>query len=111
VVLQPYKLTSFLLIAAQGRLEDDHLANDLVHINQLTFRSILLEEQANPADDFRRTSSVFDDSHRSRARLFQIGVIARKPAQAGIGGAPRYWQGYGLPSSWKPCLDQHWGLA
>ena len=48
-------------------------------------RSALLEEQADPADDFRRARSVFHDSHSSRARLFQIGMIARKPTQAGIG--------------------------
>ena len=47
--------------------------------------STLLEEQADPADDFRRTRCVFHDSRRSLARLFHIRMIARKPAQAGIG--------------------------
>ena len=44
-----------------------------------------LKSRADPVDDFRRTGCVFDDSRRGLACLFHIGVIARKPAQAGIG--------------------------
>ena len=60
-------------------------SNDFVDINQLPFRSTLLKEQADPGDDFRRTGCVFHDSRGSFPRLLQIGLIARKPAQAGIG--------------------------
>ena len=69
-------------LAAQ---EDDHLSNEFVHIDQFPFRSTLLEEQADPADDFRGTSCVLNDSRGSPARLFQVGLITHKPAQAGIG--------------------------
>jgi hypothetical protein len=53
--------------------ENDHLSNDFVYIQQLPFRSTLLEEQADAADDFRRT------------RLFEIWGLGGEPAQAGIG--------------------------
>src|SRR5882724_119083 len=43
-------------LAAQ---EDDHLLDDLVYIDLLTFRNTLLEEQTDPADDSSRTLSVF----------------------------------------------------
>src|SRR5882672_447299 len=69
-------------LAAQ---EDDHLSNDFVYIHQLPFWITLLEEQPNPADDFRRTHSVFRASHGSRARFFHIWGVARQPANAGIG--------------------------
>ena len=69
-------------LAAQ---QDDHLSNNFVYIHQLPLRSTLLEEQADPADDFRRTRSVLHDSHGSRARLFEIWGVAREPAQAGVG--------------------------
>src|SRR5713101_2573561 len=58
--------------------QDDHLSNNFVYINQPPFRSTLLEEQANPDNDFRRTRSVFHDSNRSRARLLEIWGVARK---------------------------------
>src|SRR5260370_6655467 len=54
------------------------------HINQLVLRSTLLEEQANPADDFSRTDCVFSHSGRGFTSLFHITMIARKPAQAGV---------------------------
>ncbi len=48
-------------------------------------RGTLLKEQADAADDLGRARSIFRNSHDRRACLFHIGVIARKPAQAGIG--------------------------
>src|SRR5712691_1320597 len=69
-------------LAAQ---EDDHLSNNFVYIQQLPLRSTLLEEQADPTDDFRCTRSIFHDFHRSLARLFEIWGVASEPAQAGIG--------------------------
>src|SRR5260370_20357891 len=68
-------------LAAQ---EDDYLSTDFVHINQLVLRSILVEEQANPADDFSRTGCVFSHSGRGFTRLFHIGRIARNPSQTGV---------------------------
>src|SRR5882762_7346910 len=69
-------------LAAQ---EDDYLSNDFVHINRLMLWRTLPEEQADPADDFGGTGCVFSHSRRSLTRLVQIGIVARKPAQAGIG--------------------------
>src|SRR5229473_3289909 len=69
-------------LAAQ---EDDHLSNDFVYVHHLPLRSTLLEEQTDPADDFRRTHSVFRASHGSRARFFHVWGVARQPANAGIG--------------------------
>src|SRR5260221_1186892 len=60
-------------------------SNNSVYINQLPLWSTLLEEQPDPADDFRRTRSVFHDSHGTLARLFEIWVGASEPIQAGIG--------------------------
>src|SRR5229473_4032096 len=65
--------------------QDDHLSDHFIYIHQLPLRSTLLEEQTDPVDDFRRPRCVFHDSQRSLARLFQIGLIAREPAQTGIG--------------------------
>src|SRR5438445_4882929 len=61
-------------LAAQ---EDDHLSNDFVYVYELPLRSTLLEEQPNPADDLRRTHSVFSASHGIRARFFLLWGIAR----------------------------------
>jgi len=44
-----------------------------------------VEEHADPADDFRRPRYVFHDPHRSRARLFEIGMFTCKPTNAGSG--------------------------
>src|SRR5260370_3794802 len=62
-----------------------HLSSSLVSVHELPLRSTLLEEQADPTDNFRRARPVFHDSHGSFARLFHIGTIARKPAQTGVG--------------------------
>src|SRR6266849_4277914 len=64
-------------VAAQ---QNDHLTDDFVYIHQLPRRNTLLEEQASPAHDVGCTGCIFDDSRRSLARLFHIGVIARQPA-------------------------------
>src|SRR5208282_5522544 len=40
----------------------DHLSHDFVYFHQLTVRAALLEELAYAADNFRRTSSIGDDS-------------------------------------------------
>src|SRR6266404_9067249 len=61
-------------LAAQ---EDDHLSHDFVYVYELPLRSALLEEQTDPADDFRRTHSVFRASHGSRARFFHFWGVAR----------------------------------
>src|SRR5260370_33174689 len=60
-----------------------HLSSNLVYVHELPLRSTLLEELADPTDNFRRARPVFHDSHGSFARLFHIGTIARKPAQTG----------------------------
>src|ERR1700674_285654 len=65
--------------------QDDHLSDHFIYIHQLPLRSTLLEKQPDPVDNFRRPGCVFHDSQGSLARLFQIGLIAREPAQAGIG--------------------------
>jgi hypothetical protein len=44
----------------------------------------LLEEQADPTHNFGGTGCVFSHSRRGM-RLFHIGMIARKPAQTGVG--------------------------
>src|SRR5207247_2298037 len=64
--------------------KNSHLLNNLVYIHELPLRTILLEELAGPADDFRRALSVFHDSHGGRARLFEVWSVGREPAQAGI---------------------------
>jgi len=69
-------------LAAQ---EDNHLSNYFVYINGLPLRRTLLEELADPTDDFGRTLCVFHDTQRRRARLFEIRVGASEPAQAGFG--------------------------
>jgi len=77
-------------LAAQ---EDDHLSNDFVYVYELPLRSTLLEEQPNPADDFRRTHSVFRASLAAARASSTLGV-ARQPANAGVGvgdGAPIGW--------------------
>src|ERR1700674_3905654 len=79
--LRPYCYGLPRYLVAQ---EDDHLPNEFVYVNQLPLRNALLEYQADSGDDFRRTGCVFDDSRRSLTRFFQIGLIAREPAQAGI---------------------------
>src|SRR5437870_6481395 len=48
--------------------KNSHLLNNLVYIHELPLRTILLEELAGPADDFRRALSVVHDSHGGRAR-------------------------------------------
>ncbi len=72
-------------LAAQ---EGNHLSNYFVYINRLPLRRTLLEELADPADDFGRTLCVFHDTQRRRARLFEIRRVASEPAQArvGVGG-------------------------
>ena len=72
-------------LAAQ---EDNHLSNYFVYINRLPLRRTLLEELADPTDDFGRTLCVFHDTQRRRARLFEIRVVASEPAQAGFGVYP-----------------------
>ncbi len=69
--------------------ENGHLSNDFVQINQLPLRSTLFEKQTDSANDFRGTRCVFDDPRGSVAGPFQIGMIARKPAQTGIGVGDR----------------------
>ena len=65
--LHPYRYEVSRDLAAQ---EDDQPLNNFVYINQLPLRSALLEEQADPANDFRRTGCVFDDSRCGSTRLF-----------------------------------------
>src|SRR5580704_11479300 len=65
--------------------EDDHPSNNFVYLHQLPLRRTLLEELADSADDFGSTRPIVHDSLGSVARLFQIGMIARQPAQAGVG--------------------------
>src|SRR3981189_1559409 len=65
--LHPYRYDVSRDLAAQ---KDDQFLNNFVDINQLPLRSTLLAEQTDPADDFRRTCSVFHDSRGTLARLF-----------------------------------------
>src|SRR6266566_5397595 len=65
--------------------KSDHLSNDFLHVNELPFRSTLLEEQPRSLDDFRCTCSVSNDSHSSRACLFEIWCVGGKPAHTGLG--------------------------
>ena len=63
--------------------EGNHLSNNFVYINRLSLRSTLLEEQADPVDDFPRTHSVFHDTQRRRTRLFEIwGSLVSQRKQA-----------------------------
>ena len=73
-------------LAAQ---DGNHLSNNFVYINRLPLRSTLLEEQPDPAEDFRRTLCVVHDAQRRRARLFEIGGVASEPAQSGVGAGGR----------------------
>src|SRR5258708_35050966 len=65
--------------------EDDHLSNDLVYFNRLLLWSHFLEKQANTTDDFRRSRDVLNDSRRSFASFFYVGLVARKPTYTSIG--------------------------
>src|ERR1700675_313213 len=65
--------------------EDDHLSNDLVYFNRLLLWSPFLEKQVNPADDFRRSRDVLNDSRRSFASFSYVGLVARKPTYTSIG--------------------------
>jgi hypothetical protein len=69
-------------LAAQ---KDSQLSNGFVYIDQFLARRTFLEKQANPTDDFRCPCYVFHNSQHSLACLFQIGVIALEPPQAGFG--------------------------
>src|SRR4051794_37310372 len=69
--------------------EGNHLSNNFVYINRLSLRNTLLEEQADPVDDFPRTHSVFHDTQRRRTRLFEIWGVASEPAQASVGVGDR----------------------
>src|SRR5246500_3848731 len=73
-------------LAAKQR---DHLFNDLIYVQRLLLRSTLLEEQADPVDDFSGAGYIFDDSAGCFASLCDVGLIASKPAQTGIGVGKR----------------------
>jgi len=75
-----------------GRLaahQDNHFSNELIYINQLPSQSALLEQQADAANDVRRTGYVFNDSRGRFACLWHIGLIASKPPQASFGVGDR----------------------
>jgi hypothetical protein len=68
-------------LAAQ---KDSQLTNGFVYIDQFPARRTFLEKQANPSDDFGCPCYVFHNPQHSLACLFQIGVIALEPPQAGF---------------------------
>lgn len=58
----------------------DNLGDDSIDIDQLAVGRAFLEQQPDAADDLSCPLRVFDDSSGCRARLLDVGIIARKPA-------------------------------
>jgi hypothetical protein len=57
-------------LAAQ---QNEHLSNELVNIHKFSLRTPLLKENVYPADDFRRTGCILNDSRRGLAAFSTSG--------------------------------------